>query len=151
MYIHAQTHACIYTTAVVFQSSSSSLRIQNLLNFSIENTGRDLTLNRSIRNSLSMETPVPVSFPQREVRCIWCQSRHLAAPPSRALQSGSSARRARFVGKEIKNKNTRFVSVCQPKRYNRVIGRQTEYKSTPNQTEVGPYIIYRALRISGDL
>ena len=31
------------------------------------------------------------------------------------------------------------VSVCQPKRNDRVIGRQTEYKSTPNQTEVGPY------------
>ena len=39
---------CYHTTAVLFQFNSS-LRVQNLLNFSTENTGRDLTLNRSIK------------------------------------------------------------------------------------------------------
>ena len=36
---------------------SMSLRIQNLLNFSIENTGRDLTLNRSIESLMIEESP----------------------------------------------------------------------------------------------
>ena len=57
---------------------------------------------------------------------------------------GSWGKRLGSWGKKIKNKQKNIkivigsVSVCQPKRNDRVIGRQTEYKSTPNQTEAGP-------------